>query len=73
MNNDLLTKSGVLAFKPLLFDNNDCSLYGFYYHNISISKDGIEIIFKENVSKFLNFEEYNKYLLMILNKLIDNG
>ena len=73
INNDISTKSGVLDFEPLLFDNKDISLYGFYYHNICISKDGMEILFKENVTKFLNFEAYNNHLLMVLNNLIDNG
>lgn len=72
-NNDNLTKSGVLSFNPLLFDDNEVSLYGFYYHNVVLSNKEMKIIPRENIVKFLNFNSYYRYLLKITKSLISNG
>lgn len=73
INNDKLTATGVLKFNPLLFDDQDMSVYCFYYHNIVISNNGIKVEIKDNQQNFKNFNEYKNYLLHVLKLIINNG
>lgn len=73
VNNDKLTSAGVLDFDPLLYDDENITIYGFYYHNISISQNEIKILLRENITKFNNYNEYYSYLSSTIEKLITNG
>lgn len=73
VSNDRATAAGVFNYNPLMFDGETFSIYCFYYHNVVVSNRGVRVDFRKNKPQFKNFDEYKKYLLKVLKKIIDNG
>lgn len=66
-------KKGIFSYDPILFEDNELIILLFCYHNFSITNDGLSLIPKIRINKFVRFNDYKSYVKEKIQLLLENG
>lgn len=71
---DRMTAAGVFNYDPILYQDDNCIFYSFMYHNLVLKQGQTAVLLPRlKVEYFDTYNEYIKFMVSVIGKLIANG